>query len=179
MLAERAGEQFRHGIAICRHSLGLAERLTDQPTAPECQPTAQAWVSLDGAANPGDSEVGMTGVVEHFRHQLSGVFVDERGHLAIEVRGDAVAYVRLDQALEPVARRRSAMELLEGRDERGHRRRWVDPEINQACSKLLVMVELGNGHCCKLGPILDRWGKPGILGEPFEGKELAEREGAK
>ena len=52
----------------------------------------------------------------------------ELADLAVEVGGDAVADVRLHQALQPVARGGLGVELLERADEGRHGRRRVGPD---------------------------------------------------
>ena len=55
----------------------------------------------------------MPAVIEHRKHQRTGVGVQAYGDLAVEVRGDRVPDVRLDQTLQPVRGSRLPVELVQ------------------------------------------------------------------
>ena len=100
------GQQNGQCVALGGHPLGLAQRLPHQPSAPQGQPTGDAGVSLDRRPHLADHEAGVPGVAEDLDHQVTGLVVEEHRDLPVEVSGDAVPDVGLDQALEPVGRRR-------------------------------------------------------------------------
>ena len=75
---------------------------------------AEPRVRLDRGPHPVDRERRVPGVLEDRRAPGRGSVVEVRRDLAVEVLGDAVADVRLDQALQPVGRRGALVERLEG-----------------------------------------------------------------
>jgi hypothetical protein len=62
----------------------------------------------------------MTGVPEDLQHESPGLVVEQDRDLTVEVGGDAVADVCLDQTLEPVGRGRGCVECVERGDEGTH-----------------------------------------------------------
>ena len=178
-VGEGAGEQFGQCVPFRGDPLCLAQRLADETPAPQREPPAQSWVRVNRRANARHGEVRMPRVVEHLEHETARVVVHESGDLPVEVRRDAVPHVRLDQALEPVARCGPAVELLERLNERDHRGLRLHAELDQAAAQPLVMMELGDRHRGELAAVLEARRQPGVLGQPFEGGQLPERQHAK
>ena len=112
---EPADEQRCQRVPLGGHPLGLAERLAHQPAAPQRQPAGQPGVGLDRGPDPVDGELPSGRCPRGPEHQVAGRLVEVGRHLAVEVLGDAVADVRLDQALEPVAGRGALVEGLQRR----------------------------------------------------------------
>ena len=100
-------------VAVGRHPLGLAQRLADQPSTPQRQPAGELRVGGGAARAPGPRCSPQPLVGQHLVHEGAGVGVDEGGHLAVEVGGEAVPDVDLDQALVPVPRLGEVVEGVE------------------------------------------------------------------
>jgi hypothetical protein len=76
---------------------------------------------VDSGPHPVYRERRVTGVLENLQHEVAGARVEVRRHLPVEVLGDPITHVSLDQALEPVARRGALVKRLQRRNERLHR----------------------------------------------------------
>ena len=98
--------------------------------------------------------------------------VEQRGDLAVEVGGDAVADVRLDQALEPVARGGLGVELRERLLERRHRLPRVDAQVGEPLDEPREVPDLRRRHEGEGGLVRDRRRQRGVGGEPLERDEL-------
>ena len=123
--------------------------LSASPTsrrAPEREPPGDARVGVDRAAHLAQHELGVALVLQHGRHELVGARVEEGADLPVEVAGDAVADVRLDQTLEPRLRAPSARGRRRGRDERLHRGVGVGVELDRSRPRAARSAELGDGE---------------------------------
>ena len=161
-----------------RPPAGPGERLADQPAGPQRQPPGHRRVRLDRRPHPRDRELGVPGVGEHLQHQVAGRRVQERGHLAVEVGRDPVADVRLDQALQPVARRGAGVE----RRRRG-RRTAPSPRRRPRRARPAGRAAARSGRSRRppsrpARPAGQRRRQPGVLGQPVERGQLAVREHA-
>ena len=68
--------------------------------------------------------------------------VDEGGDLPVEVRGEPVADVRLDEPLGPVPRRGLRVEAVDRLLERGHRLVGVGAELGEPGAQPVEVAEL-------------------------------------
>jgi hypothetical protein len=75
-------------------------------------------------------------------HDSASVCIDERRHLAVEIRGEAVADVGQHQPLQPVLRLGLRVELIERGEERFHCHHDVHVQLAQSGSYRVEMFDL-------------------------------------
>ena len=113
------------------------------------------------------------GVLDRGDDQVAGVRVEVRRDLAVEVVGQPVADVRLDQALVPVGRRGVLVEEVERLAERRHRQERVRAELADPVVQRADPAELEARHAGDLDLVLQRRRQLAVLGEPLERRDLA------
>ena len=136
----------------------------------------EARVGGDGLAHDGDREVGLTGVLEDADDERAGVLVDVARDLAVEVLGDALADVGLDESLEEVGGGRALVEGVDGRHEGLHGRLRLDAEGLEALGEHGVVLQLVGGEDGERRLVTQRRRELGVLGQLAEGTQLAVRE---
>ena len=154
------------------------ERLAHQPAAPQREPAADPRVRLDRRAHPVDHEHRLAGVGEALDDDRAGVGVQERRDLAVEVGGQPVADVGLDQALEPVRGRRTPWKASNGATKSAIAANGSAPSSVSRAVQLLEVGELGRRHRGQLGLVRQRGRHLGVLAEPLERGHLAVGDGA-
>ena len=127
--------------------------LADQPAAPQRQPSGRLRIRGGGGSYPFDDVRLVALVGQHLVYEVAGVRVDERRHLAIEVGGEAVADVRLDQPFQPVLRLGVVVERVEGGVERTHRGHHVDLEASEEVTDAFEVVHLARRESRHLHPV--------------------------
>ena len=160
-------------VPLGGHLLGLADRLADQPAAPQRQPGRRGRVAVDQHADLADRELGVAGVGQRLDDQRPGGLVDVGGDLPVEVGGQAVPDVGLDQRLAPGPRFGPGVEGLDRVDERRHRLLRVGAEFGQPVDQLAVVAHLHRRHLRQRGAQRGARRHPGVGGHPVEGAQLA------
>ena len=110
---DAAGEQRGQRVALGGDPLSLGQRLAHQPAPPQRQPARELRVVLDRLPDVTHREVRLARVLQRGDDQVAGVGVEVRRDLAVEVRGQPVADVGLDQPLVPVGGRGVGVEEVD------------------------------------------------------------------
>ena len=93
--------------------------------------------------------------------------------LDVEVGGQPVADVGLDQPLEPVAGRGRGVEDVEGLHERRHRLDRVGAQGRDPLEQRLDVAELDRRHLAERELVGQLHGELGVVGQPLERGDLA------
>src|SRR3954454_4700672 len=165
-------DQLGQPVMLGNHCLRPRDRLADEPATPEGQPAGDLPVGGDRRAHLTDGEVGVTGVGEDLQDQPAVRVGQEGGDLPVEVGGQPIADIGLDQPLEPRARPGALVEGVQGRDERRHRVGRLHAELGEPVGEPYVVGDLGRGHPGQRRPTGQLRGEPGVLGQSIEGGEL-------
>ena len=173
-----AHEQRDESVALGANGLRLGERLPHDPAAPQGEPAGDRRRRLDELAHPLDRELGVTRVGEHLEHQHSGRWIEQLRDLAVEVGRDAVADIRLDQALRPVGRRGLRVKSLKRDDEGRHRLLRGDPHAVEVAFDQPVVAEFGGGKLGERRLVFEGRRHPRVVSEPLEGDQLGVGEDA-
>ena len=155
-----------------RDLLSLGDGLADQSPTPQRKPTADPGIGVDRRTDRRHCEVGVTGVAADLEHELARGGIEHPRDLAVEVGGDAVADIGLDQALEPVAGRGLLVESDDRRGERRHRRLGVAAQLGDALGQAGEVPDLGRGHEGERRLVADRRRERGICCESLERDQL-------
>src|SRR4051794_9788291 len=123
-----------------------------------------------------DCELRMAGVLEHVEDQRSGLRVDVLRDLSVEVGGEAVADVGLDDALQPVRRCGRVVKGVERRDEGPHGHLRVDAHLLEPLTEHLEVRELGRCHLRQRHLVADGRRPTRVLGQPLERGQLCVRQ---
>ena len=152
-------------------------RLTTPVVLPGEAPTEPVG-GRERGPDPVDREGGVAAVLERGHDQVAGLGVEVRRDLTVEVVGETVADVRLDQPLVPVARSGVLVEPVDRLDERRHRLEGVGAEPGEPLVERGDVPELRRRHARDGHLVLERRRQLGVLGEPLEGRDLAVRDRA-
>ena len=150
--AVTSDEQRGERVAFHRYPLGLTQRLADQPSRPQRKPPGDRGVGVDRLPYRGDHEIRLTPVGEYRTHQLRRLRINESAHLQIEIPGDTVADVDLDQALPPVTGGGVLVKGVDRLDERCHRLLWIGIDVDESLRQPFELTELSGGDrgCLRL-----------------------------
>lgn len=129
-------------------------------------------VRLDRGAHLLDGEVAVARVVKHGEHEGTGVRVEPGRDLTVEVAGDRVTDIGLDQAFQPVRRSGLAVEVVERLRERLHRTGRLHLDRRQPVGQPLEVVEFRGRHPRQRRLVTQRRREFRVLGEPLEGRQL-------
>ena len=165
-------------VALGGHPLGLRERLADQSPSPQREPPGDGRVAIDRLADRMHRKVGPALVLQHLGDQSARAGVEVGRDLAVEVGGDAVADIGLDQPFEPDRGPRAVVEGVHRLDERLHRSADVGADALQPLVQQVVVVQHTCGLARQLGLVRQRGRQVGVSGQSAEGGQLAVRHGA-
>ena len=167
------GQQRGQRLAITGDTLGLGEGLAHQPAAPQGQPAAEPVVRRDAGPDPLHDEGGLPGVLQRADDHLAGLGIEVGRDLAVEVRGEPVADVGLDQPFVEVGRRGVGVEAVEAGAEGLHRLGRIGTQLRQPADELLQVPELCRGHRADRDLVVDPGRHLGVLDQSLERGELA------
>ena len=102
-----------------------------------------------------------------------GVIVDVRRDLAVEVLGNALPDVGLDQTLEPVGGNGAFVEGVEGRHERRHRHLRRHAQSREPLREQREVLQLLGREHGERRLVPQVWGQVGVFRELGEGAQLA------
>jgi hypothetical protein len=115
-----AAQKASQRLALRGYALNLAERLAHQAPSPQHQPARHRRIGHDGLAHPGDHEFGVIRIRQHLIDESLGLRIEQVGNRPVEISGDTVTDIGLDQSFEPVGRTGTVMEGIQGLHERLH-----------------------------------------------------------
>ena len=166
-------DQLAEPLASGRDLLRLGDGLAHQATAPQRQASADQVVGLDAGTHPVDHEVGPARVLERGDDELLGALVEVARDLTVEVVGEPVTDVGLDQGLPPVGRPGVEVERVEALAQRLHGCVGVDVELHEPVEDRLDLGLLGGGHGEQGRLVLQRRSHLRVVGQPLDGRDLA------
>ena len=165
------------GGTLHEQPLHHAERLTDQPPAPQRESRGQHAVRRPGGVELGDGQLGVRGVVEDLEHDRARALVEPLGGEPAEVVGDAVPDVRLEQPLPPRARAGVRASKSSSTSSYWRTAATGSPPISVMRARTRSRRSTAaDGEPAELEALLDGGGERGVRGEPREGDVLELRD---
>ena len=169
---QHPGQQRRERRTPRRDVLRLRQRLPHDAAAPQRQPSGDLRVLLDGGPHVLHDERAVPQVLQHALDHGPRLRIQVPGRLAVEVGGEGVADVGLDQRFQPAGGLGVLVEGVHRRGERLHRLGRVRAEFGQPVPDPPEVVELRRRHARDLRLAVQRRGQPGVGGQALERCEL-------
>ncbi len=129
-------------------------------------------IRVDGRADPGDHEFGVARVGEHVEYQRPGSRVHQFGHRPVEIGGNAVAHVGLDQPLQPVGRGGAGVEGVQRVHKRQHRLVGLGAHQRDLPAQQPEVAEFRDRHLTQGRLVGERGGQRRVIGKPEESDEF-------
>ncbi len=175
-VAGRENHQFGEFLVLGEHVLRLGDGLTEQPASPQHQTVLLQRTPLDDLADLLHHELRVPGLGEDLPDHRGHLRREHVGDLTVEIGGDAVAHIRLDEHLEPGRGGGRRVVRVERLAIGLHRRVDLRSALGEGGMERLEMAHLRSCHACERDPAAQGRGEPGVLGEPVERRDLAVRE---